>query len=637
MTDTPDKTNAELAFTNAPVTASTLRGAKLIADIVKRLPDTPGVYRMLDATGQILYVGKARNLKNRVTSYSRPTGHSNRIARMISLTASMEFITTETETEALLLETNLIKKMKPRFNVLMRDDKSFPYILIATDHEAPSILKHRGARNIKGRYFGPFASGFAVNHTLDTLQKAFLLRSCSDSIYASRTRPCLLHQIKRCSAPCTKEIDIESYQGLVKDATDFLLGRTQQLRATLASEMETAAEQMDYERAAQYRDRIAALAPITTSQGINLQNLEEADAFSIVHDGGEVCVQIFFIRNYQNWGNRAYFLRADASMENADVLQDFIMQFYDERPAPSHILVSHDLPECDLVAKALCEKSSHKVNIIFPKAGEKKDLINHALKNAKEALSRRLAESAAQNKLLGLLAERFELASPPSRIEIYDNSHIMGAQAVGAMVVAGPDGFIKNQYRKWTIKNEELSPGDDYGMMREVFTRRFSRLIKESSDETNAPAWPDLILVDGGKGQLDAVNAVLNDLNIGDKISVIGIAKGVDRHAGRERFFRAGHEPFQLPERDPVLYFVQRLRDEAHRFVIGAHRAKRSKAIIANPLDEIAGIGPTRKRALMRHFGTTKEVSRASLDDLAKVPGINAMTAQQIWSFFNAG
>ena len=636
MTEIENKTSAELAFTNAPVTASTLRGAKLIADIVKRLPDKPGVYRMIDTAGQILYVGKARNLKNRVTSYSRPTGHSNRIARMISLTASMEFITTETETEALLLETNLIKKMKPRFNVLMRDDKSFPYILIATDHEAPSILKHRGARNIKGRYFGPFASGFAVNHTLDTLQKAFLLRSCSDSIYASRTRPCLLHQIKRCSAPCTREIDIESYQGLVKDATDFLLGRTQQLRATLAGEMESAAENMDYERAAQYRDRIAALAPITTSQGINLQNLEEADAFSIIHDGGEVCVQIFFIRNYQNWGNRAYFLRADASMDNADVLQDFIMQFYDERPAPSHILVSNDLPECELVAKALCEKSGHKVNIIFPKSGEKKDLINHALRNANEALSRRLAESAAQNKLLGLLAERFELPNPPARIEVYDNSHIMGAQAVGAMVVAGPDGFIKNQYRKWTIKNEELSPGDDYGMMREVFTRRFSRLIKESADETNAPTWPDLILVDGGKGQLDAVNTVLNDLNIGDKICVIGIAKGVDRHAGRERFFRAGRDPFQLPERDPVLYFVQRLRDEAHRFVIGAHRAKRSKAIVANPLDEIAGIGPTRKRALMRHFGTTKEVSRASLDDLAKVPGINAATAQQIWSFFNA-
>lgn len=637
MTETNDKTSAELAFTNVPVTESILRGAKLIADIVKRLPDKPGVYRMLDHKSQVLYVGKARSLKNRVTSYARPHGHSNRIARMIALTTNMEFIITETETEALLLETNLIKKMKPRFNVLMRDDKSFPYILLATDHEAPALAKHRGARVCKGKYFGPFASGYAVNQTLDTLQKAFLLRTCSDSIYSTRTRPCLLHQIKRCSAPCTREIDLESYNRLVKDACDFLQGRTQHLREDLGRQMDAAAEQLDYERAAQYRDRLAALASITTQQGINLQNLQEADVFAIVHDGGEVCVQVFFIRNYQNWGNRAYFLHADPSITEGEVLQDFIMQFYEDKPPPCCILVSHDLPECPLLSKALCEKSGHKVSTLFPKSGEKRDLTHRALQNAKEALGRRLAESAAQNKLLVLLAERFSLDAPPKRIEVYDNSHIMGAQAVGAMIVAGPDGFIKNQYRKWTIRNEELTPGDDYGMMREVFTRRFSRLLKESSEESSAAPWPDLVFIDGGKGQLEAVRGVLSELNIADRVKLVAIAKGPDRNAGRERFFMEGREAFQLPERDAVLYFLQRLRDEAHRFVIGAHRAKRSKAIVANPLDEIPGIGASRKRALMHHFGTTKAVSRAALEDLSKVPGINATTAKQIWAFFNEG
>ncbi|MES2906921.1 MAG: excinuclease ABC subunit UvrC [Pseudomonadota bacterium] len=627
-----------MAFTDAPVTPSLLRGAELIADFVKRLPDRPGVYRMMNKDSEVLYVGKAKNLKNRVTSYTRPHGQPMRIARMIAQTAHMEFIITSTETEALLLETNLIKTMKPRFNILMRDDKSFPYILIATDHEAPAIMKHRGARVRKGDYYGPFASGYAVNETIDTLQKAFLLRTCSDSIYSTRTRPCLLYQIKRCAAPCTREISLEDYSKLAKGAGDFLHGHLNTTREDLAKEMDEASGAMDYEKAAQLRDRIAALSSITTRQRINLKNVGEADVFAISHEGGEVCVQVFFIRNFQNWGNRPYFLRADSSIEDGHVLQDFIMQFYEDKPCASLVLTSHDLPEAELLSKALTQKTQHRVDVACARSGEKYELTQRALINARESLARRLAESSAQGRLLEQLAITFALAATPQRIEVYDNSHIMGAQAVGAMIVSGPEGFIKNQYRKWTIRDEELNPGDDYGMMREVFTRRFSRLLKESGEqgrENNETPWPDVVFVDGGKGQLETVRSILTELGIVDQIALIGIAKGVDRDAGRERFFIHGREPFQLPARDPVLYFVQRLRDEAHRFVIGAHRNKRAKTITANPLDEIPGIGPTRKRALMHHFGTAKAVSRAALEDLLKVPGVSAATAKQIWAYFN--
>jgi excinuclease ABC subunit C len=636
VTQAPDNENSiAVGFTEAPVSKSILRGAQLIADFCKRLPASAGVYRMMDKDGNVLYVGKAKNLKNRVISYARASGHSNRIARMIAATANMEFILTGTETEALLLETNLIKNMKPRFNILMRDDKSFPYILLTGDHVSPALVKHRGARARKGKYFGPFASGYAVDRSIDTLQKVFQLRTCSDSMYATRTRPCLLYQIKRCAAPCTGEINHESYAKLVEDATNFLRGRMQGLREHLAEKMEQAAEQQNYEKAAEYRDRIEALAAVTTQQGVNLRNVEEADVFAIAHEGGEVCVQVFFIRNFQNWGNRPYYLHADASLSDETVLQDFIMQFYFDKPCPECVLTSHVLPEAQLLSQALTEKSEHKVTVTYPKMGEKRDLVYRALQNAKESLQRRLAESATQNKLLGLLAQTFGLEAPPKRIEVYDNSHIMGAQAVGAMVVAGAEGFIKNQYRKWTIKSTDLNPGDDYGMMREVFTRRFSRLLKESAENAEGTPWPDIVFVDGGKGQLEAVRGILGELNIADRVPLVAIAKGPERDAGREQFYMHGRAPLQLPPRDPVLYFVQRLRDEAHRFVIGAHRAKRAKTIAANPLDEIEGIGPTRKRALMRHFGTAKAVSSAALDDLLKVPGISAALANQIWSHFN--
>jgi excinuclease ABC subunit C len=635
----PDQTQNDLALGDAPGSASMLCGAKLIAELVKRLPEKPGVYRMLDKVGHVLYVGKAKNLKNRVNAYARAAGHSNRITSMIAATANMEFIITETETEALLLETNLIKNMKPRFNILMRDDKSFPYILLTGDHDAPAIIKHRGARMRKGKYFGPFASGYAVNQAIDTLQKVFQLRTCSDSIYASRTRPCLLYQIKRCSAPCTGEITLQNYGKLVNDAESFLRGRMQGLREHLAEKMEAESETLNYEKAAEYRDRLEALAKITTQQGINLKNVEEADVFAIAHEGGEVCVQIFFIRNFQNWGNRPYFLAADEAIEDAKVLEDFIMQFYEDKPCPQLILTSHALPENDLLSKALSKKSNYKVALLNPSSGEKRDLTYRALQNAKEALSFRLAESTTQSKLLSLVAKTFNLEAAPQRIEVYDNSHIMGDQAVGAMIVAGADGFIKNQYRKWNIRSAELNPGDDYAMMREVFTRRFSRLLKEDkeSGENGSAPWPDLIFVDGGKGQLEAARGVLNELNIADRIPLIAIAKGIDRDAGREQFFMHDRPGFQLPPRDPVLYFVQRLRDEAHRFVIGAHRQKRAKAMHTNPLDEIPGIGPSRKRALMRYFGTAKAVSGAALEDLLKVPGVSAALARQVWAYFNEG
>ena len=615
-------------------------GFNVIAAFVKKLPNTPGVYRMLNDKGDVLYVGKARKLKARVMSYTRPNGLTSRIVRMITQTAAMEFISTRTETEALLLEANLIKRLRPRFNVLLRDDKSFPYILMAEDHEAAQLLKHRGARSRKGTYFGPFASAGAVGRTINALQKAFLIRTCSDSVYESRTRPCLLYQIKRCSAPCTGEISLEDYGHLVADAKGFLSGKSKQVRADLAKQMERAAEDMEFERAAVYRDRIAALSQIQSHQGINPRNVEEADLFALHAEGGQVCVQVFFFRTGQNWGNHAYFPKADKAMEPDEVLQSFVSQFYDNKPIPKLILTSHTLPEAALLADALSENAGRKVEVSKPQRGEKRDLVNHALTNAREALARKLADTASQSKLLDGLAEALKLDAPPQRIEVYDNSHIMGTNAVGAMIVAGRDGLVKNQYRKFTIKDASLTPGDDFGMMREVLTRRFTRLMKEGlkadedlEDGGQFPDWPDLVVIDGGKGQMSAAKAVLDDLGVEDVV-LVGVAKGPDRDAGREVLHPMEGEPFMLQPRDPVLYFIQRLRDEAHRFAIGTHRAKRAAQMRSNPLDEVGGIGPTRKRALMNAFGSVKGIKRAALADLEQVPGISQALARTIYDHF---
>ncbi len=617
-------------------------GAAAIAGIVKRLPNAPGVYRMIDNAGEPLYVGKARNLKKRVQSYARPTGRNNRIARMIRATAAMEFVQTATEAEALLLEANLIKRLRPRFNVLLRDDKSFPYILIAEDHAAPQILKHRGARKRKGAYFGPFASAGAVNRTINALQKAFLLRSCSDAVYDSRTRPCLLYQIKRCAAPCTGEIDAAGYGELVREAKLFLSGRSRAVRAELGAAMERAAERLDFEQAAVFRDRLSALSHIQAHQGINPQTVEEADVFAVHQQAGQTSIQVFFFRTGQNWGNRAYFPRADKSLGEAEVLESFLTQFYDDKPVPKLVLLSHDIAERALLAEALTARAGRSIEVRVPQRGEKKELVDHALLNAREALGRRLAETSNQVRLLEGVAEAFGLDETPRRIEVYDNSHIMGANAVGAMIVAGRDGLAKSHYRKFNIKSAELTPGDDYGMMREVLGRRFSRLMRdaarrdETGDDEAMPAWPDLVLIDGGRGQLNTALEALAEIGI-DDVPLVGIAKGADRDAGREKFFTADRDSFMLPARDPVLYFVQRLRDEAHRFAIGAHRARRSKTIGATPLDEIAGVGPGRKRALLRHFGTAKAVSRAGLADLEAVPGISAQIARTIYDHFHEG
>jgi len=617
-------------------------GPEVIADIVKRLPNGPGVYRMIDAKGTVLYVGKARSLKKRVQSYTRATGQSGRLMRMIEQTAAMEFVSTRTETEALLLEANLIKRLRPRFNVLLRDDKSFPYILLTGDHPAPMIAKHRGARSREGAYFGPFASAGAVGRTINSLQRAFLLRSCSDAVYESRTRPCLLYQIKRCSAPCTGEIALDDYAGLIDAARDFLSGRSQAVRAELAREMEKASERLDFETAAVYRDRIAALSHIQSHQGINPRTVEEADLFAVHQDGGRTCIQVFFFRTGQNWGNRAYFPRADRSLEPAAVLGAFLTQFYDDKPVPRTVLLSHDIEERDLLGAALSQKSNLKVEVTVPRRGEKKELIDHALANAREALARELAETSAQKTLLSGLAERFGLPEPPSRVEVFDNSHIMGTNAVGAMIVAGSEGLIKSQYRKFNIRSETLTPGDDYAMMREVIGRRFARLMREAGpresvdrdDDSAVGPWPDLVLIDGGRGQLAVATETLAELGISD-LPLVGIAKGPDRDAGRETFHVPGREPFILPPRDPVLYFVQRLRDEAHRFAIGSHRARRNADIARSPLDEIGGIGPTRKRALLRHFGTAKAVGRASIADLVEVEGISKEMARVIYDHFH--
>jgi excinuclease ABC subunit C len=615
-------------------------GASVIADIVKRLPNGPGVYRMIDAKGTVLYVGKARSLKRRVANYTRP-GQSGRLTRMIQATASMEFVSTRTETEALLLEANLIKRLRPRFNVLLRDDKSFPYILLTGDHPAPMIAKHRGARSRKGTYFGPFASAGAVDRTINALQRAFLIRSCSDAVYESRTRPCLLHQIKRCSAPCTGEISLDGYAELVEEAKDFLSGRSSAVRTELAKHMEAASERLEFETAAVYRDRITALSHVSAHQGINPRTVDEADLFAIYQESGQSCIQVFFFRTGQNWGNRAYFPRADKSFAPGEVLGAFLAQFYDDKPVPRLILLSHEIEECDLLAEALSEKSGYRVEVSTPQRGEKKELVDHALANAREALGRELAESSTQKMLLAAIAERFGLPEPPRRIEVFDNSHIMGTNAVGAMIVAGPEGFIKNQYRKFNIRSEDLTPGDDYAMMREVLGRRFGRLVREagprvarSGDDEAVGPWPDLVIIDGGRGQLAVATETLAELGVSD-LPIIGVAKGPDRDAGREHFHLPAREPFMLPPRDPVLYFVQRLRDEAHRFVIGTHRAKRKAELARNPLDEIDGIGPTRKRALLRHFGTAKAVSRASISDLVSVDGISGEMARAIYDHFH--
>nr|WP_278375712.1 excinuclease ABC subunit UvrC [Brucella anthropi] len=620
-----------------------LSGQDIINAFVKRLPNNPGVYRMFNSDGDVLYVGKARNLKKRVSNYARGIGHSNRITRMIRETVTMEFVVTRTETEALLLEANLIKRLRPRFNVLMRDDKSFPYILLTGDHRAPGIFKHRGARSRKGDYFGPFASAGAVGRTINALQRAFLLRTCTDSVFETRTRPCLLFQIKRCSGPCTHEISDEDYAELVNEAKAFLSGKSQSVKDHLATAMQAASADLDFEHAAVYRDRLAALSHVQSHQGINPQTVEEADVFAIHQEGGMTCIQVFFFRTGQNWGNRAYFPKAESSLGPAEVLGAFLSQFYDDKPCPRLVLLSETVEEQSLIAEALSTRAGHKVQVNVPQRGEKKDLVDHALTNAREALGRRLAETSSQARLLQGMAETFGLSQPPRRIEVYDNSHIMGTNAVGGMIVAGPEGFVKNQYRKFNIRSTDITPGDDFGMMREVIERRFSRLVKEhgtpeepaDAEVTDTfPAWPDVILIDGGQGQVGAVRQILGELGISHLVNAIGIAKGVDREAGRERFFVEGKQAFTLPPRDPVLYFIQRLRDEAHRFAIGTHRARRKKEMVKNPLDEIAGIGPSRKRALLHHFGTAKAVSRAAVADLMQIEGISEAMAKTIHDHF---
>jgi excinuclease ABC subunit C len=714
-------------------------GAAAIARYARLAPAGPGVYRMFDAKGEVLYVGKAKSIRKRIVSYARPTGHTARIVRMIAATATIEFVSTRTETEALLLEANLIKRLRPRFNVLMRDDKSFPYILITAGATPPMIMKHRGARSRPGDYYGPFASAQAVHRTITALERAFLIRSCTDAVYESRTRPCLLHQIKRCSAPCTGEISHVDYAELVREAKAFLSGKSQTVKQTLAADMERASEALDFERAAVYRDRLAALSAIQGTQGINPRGVEEADVFAVHQQGGYSCVEVFFFRTGQNWGNRAYFPRADRSLDAPEVLGAFLTQFYDDKPPPRCVFLSHDVEDRALLAEALSVKSGRKVEVSVPQRGEKKELVDHALANAREALGRKLSETASQQRLLGALAEAFGLDKPPRRIEVYDNSHIQGSNAVGAMIVAGPEGFRKNQYRKFNIRSADLTPGDDFGMMREVLTRRFKRLLAEAprlskvqaeaepqapppsplvgdgggppersgdgepgegslpgfSKETPDPAacggdplpqgervseraasssrplpridrgspfeesiptsalahlvmerheepeqeepdspWPDLLLIDGGQGQLNAARETLAELGVTD-VPLVGVAKGPDRDAGRETFFMPGRGSFKLPQRDPVLYFVQRLRDEAHRFAIGSHRQKRKKDIREAGLQEIPGIGPTRKRALLRHFGTLKAIERASVADLEQAPGISAETARKIYDYFH--
>ncbi|WP_413851037.1 excinuclease ABC subunit UvrC [Albidovulum sp.] len=615
------------------VTSGKLSGHSLIQSYLKALTAQPGVYRMLDAEGRVLYVGKARNLRARVSNYARPAGHSARIARMIHATHAMMFLTTRTETEALLLEQNLIKQLKPYFNVLLRDDKSFPNILVAKDHPFPQIKKHRGAKKEKGDYYGPFASAGAVNRTLNQLQKVFLLRNCSDAMFASRTRPCLLYQIKRCSAPCVGHVGEAEYRALVADAERFLQGKSTQVQAKLAEDMAAASEAMEFERAAALRDRIKALTQVQSAQGINPRGVAEADVVALHMEGGQACVQVFFIRANQSWGNRDFYPKTGAGAEAAEVLEAFLGQFYADKAPSRLILLSHPIEDADLMTELLSDRAGRRVEIAVPQRGEKAELVENAARNARESLARKMSESAAQSKLLEGLAEAFDLDAPPRRIEVYDNSHIMGTDAVGGMIVAGLEGFVKSQYRKFNIQGTDLAPGDDFGMMKEVLTRRFQRLLKEDPDR-ESEAWPDLLLIDGGAGQVSAVRGIMEDMGVED-IPVIGVAKGIDRDAGKEEFHRPGKPPFALAHNAPVLYFVQRLRDEAHRWAIGAHRAKRAKAVGATPLDEVPGIGAARKRALLAHFGSAKAVSRAGLEDLKAVAGISETMAQTVYDFFH--
>ncbi len=610
-----------------------LTGGKLIQKYVRQLDASPGVYRMLDAQARVLYVGKARNLKARVSNYARPTGHSSRITRMISETSQMMFLTTKTETEALLLEQNLIKQLKPRYNVLLRDDKSFPNILVTTEHEFPQIKKHRGAKKEKGAYYGPFASAGAVNKSLNQLQRVFQLRNCSDAMFETRTRPCLQYQIKRCSGPCVGRISTRDYRTSVKDAQRFLSGKSTEIQESLASQMAQASEAMEFERAAALRDRIRAMTQVQTNQGINPRTVSEADVIALHIEGGQACVQVFFIRANQNWGNRDFYPRISADHSHAEVLEAFVGQFYSSKEAPRQLILSHDIENADLVSAALSEATGRKVELIYPQRGEKFELVSGALRNAKESLALRMSETATQAKLLRGIAEAFDLDDAPKRIEVFDNSHIQGAHAVGAMIVSGPDGFVKNQYRKFNIRGDDLTPGDDFGMMKEVMIRRFTRLIKEDPERTSE-SWPDLLLIDGGAGQVSAVAEILETLGVED-VPMVGVAKGVDRDHGKEDFYIPGRSVFALQRNDPVLYFVQRMRDEAHRFAIGTHRAKRTKAISANPLDDIAGIGASRKRALLAHFGSAKAVARANLADLKAVDGISAAMAEKIYDFFH--
>ncbi|MDC0739116.1 excinuclease ABC subunit UvrC [Cognatishimia sp. SS12] len=618
-----------------PSQPPTQTGHALIQSYVKTLDGSPGVYRMLDAQARVLYVGKARNLKARVSNYARPGGHSGRIARMISETAEMMFLTTSTETEALLLEQNLIKQLKPKYNVLLRDDKSFPNILVSRAHRFAQVKKHRGAKKEKGNYYGPFASAGAVNRTLQQLQRVFMLRDCSDATFESRTRPCLQYQIKRCTAPCVGKISAADYAAAVADAERYLSGKSTEIQEKLAAEMQEASAAMEFEHAAVLRDRIRALTQVQSAQGINPRGVAEADVIALHLEKGQACVQVFFIRANQNWGNRDYYPRVGADIEAAEVLEAFVGQFYDGKEPPRQLILSHPLDNAALMADALSEKAGRKVDILVPQRGEKAELVAGAVRNARESLARKMSESATQTKLLKGLATAFDLPKVPERIEVYDNSHIQGTNAVGGMIVAGPEGLMKNAYRKFNIKGDDLTPGDDFGMMKEVLTRRFKRLLKEDPDRSHGQ-WPDLLLIDGGAGQVSAVAEIMREWGVED-IPMIGVAKGVDRDHGKEEFHRVGQRPFALQRNDPVLYFVQRLRDEAHRFAIGTHRAKRAKAVGATPLDDVPGVGATRKRALLAHFGSAKAVSRANLADLKVVDGISDALAETIYDFFHEG
>ena len=641
MTERQKPTPKAAKFSSAGVPAA---GATVIDGYLKTLPSAPGVYRMINTKGDVLYVGKAKNLKKRVASYTRPDRQPNRTRRMIAETASMEFVTTHTEAEALLLEANLIKRYRPRYNILLRDDKSFPSILLTGEHAFPQVLKHRGAESRKGNYYGPFASVWAVNEALATLQRAFLLRSCTDTVFANRTRPCLLHQIKRCSAPCVGRISEAEYGASVEHARAFLAGGSQKIQRHFARLMQDASDAEEYEKAAGYRDRIRALTRIQAHQDINLKGVGDADVIGAHQAGGQTCIQVFFFRAGANFGNRAYFPSHAREKDATAVLEAFLGQFYAKALPPKTILVSHPPPNRKLLAEALSVRAGRNVSLVWPQRGDKRNLINHVLANAREALARRMAESASQRRLLEGLAQALDLDGAPERIEVFDNSHVSGAKAVGALIVAGPEGLMKKAYRKFTIRGAKqsgapagndgrFSPGDDYAMMREVLSRRFSRALKEESDRT-AGTWPDLVLVDGGKGQLGVALEVFENLGI-EGVTVAAIAKGPDRHAGRERIYLPGCEPLTLPPRDPVLFFLQRLRDEAHRFAIGAHRDKRSKSLTRSLLDDIPSIGAKRKKALLHHFGAAKAVTEAGRADLEAVDGISKATANRIYEWFH--